>query len=479
MIFTSYTYVIFLILAFFLYWTLPNGYRKPLLIVFSYTFYCYWRWEFGLLLLGSTLFNWFYAKYLFSKKPPGKMLALGIMINLLPLLYFKYTGFFLSNIGSIFRFLGHGFNPIMLNIILPLGISFSTFQSIAYLVDVSAGEKPFIKLQDFFLFKTFWPQLLAGPIIRPAEIKAQIESKPHLNYDDFSYGLRRILLGFFKKVIFADTLAPYVDMVFISNLAPGAIDILAGVLAFGLQIYFDFSAYSDIAIGSARLFGFIFPENFDIPYISSSPQEFWNRWHKTLSRCIKDYIFTPLAFKTRRHPVLTNLWLVIAMAICGLWHGAQWTFVLWGVWHGVLLVANQTIFKGFFSGLTDNIRARLSLRGLLATALTFTMVTAGWLLFRAKDLAQVFDLGKSLVTFKGGFRPLLLRENALLIISTIFVGLIFVYILRAFRHNLKGKRNLLFWQLSAKIIRPVMYALAIIAIIIFDKQAKAFVYFQF
>jgi D-alanyl-lipoteichoic acid acyltransferase DltB (MBOAT superfamily) len=347
------------------------------------------------------------------------------------------------------------------------------------MADISAGGAPFKKLQDFLLYKAFWPQLLAGPIIRPGEIKEQIETQHHLNYEDFSCGLKRVLKGFFKKIVIADTLAPYVNTVFISNIIPGMADSVVGILAFGLQIYFDFSGYSDIAIGSARLFGFVFPENFCMPYISCSPQEFWGRWHKTLSHWIRDYIFTPLAFKTRKRPIFTNVWLVVSMAICGLWHGAQWTFVLWGVWHGMLLVLNQTVLGGLFSGLTNDSRARMSLRRLAAISVTFVLITAGWLLFRAKDLGQIVSMATSIITFKNGFRPMILRENEILIIALVFIGLMLYYILLTLRSRLRIDKNLMGWRVFVRLAKPIVYTLIIIAVIVFDKHAKAFIYFQF
>jgi alginate O-acetyltransferase complex protein AlgI len=472
MIFTSYTYVVFLTLAFLFYWFLPQVYKKPLLIALSYIFYCYWQWQFGFLLLGLSLFNWFYTKRFLLNNSRGKMLASGIIINLLPLLYFKYAGFFLENVYVLSKLGRFSWNPVSLSIILPLGISFSTFQNISYLVDVSAGEKPFSKLQDFLLYKAFWPQLLAGPIIRPGEIREQIEAQHYLKYDDLSYGSKRILEGLFKKMVIADTLAPFVNTVFISNITPGMTDSIVGILAFGLQIYFDFSGYSDIAIGSARLFGFVFPENFYMPYFSCSPQEFWGRWHITLSRWIRDYIFTPLAFKTRKQPIFTNLWLIVAMAICGLWHGAQWTFVLWGVWHGMLLVFNQTVLKGLFSGLANNLRSRLSLRGIIA-------VTAGWLLFRAKDFRQISSMLKSIVTLRNGFRPAVLRESEILIILSVFILLMLYYFFQTLQSNFRIDLKIAAWKPVLRFAKPLVYIFIITAIIIFDKQAKTFVYFQF
>jgi alginate O-acetyltransferase complex protein AlgI len=239
-----------------------------------------------------------------------------------------------------------------------------------------------------------------------------------------------------------------------------------GILGFGMQIYFDFSAYSDIAIGSARMFGFVFPENFDWPYTARSPQEFWRRWHMTLSRWIQDYVFTPLSFAARHHPKLGNLWLVVAMAICGLWHGAQWTFVLWGVWHGILLLSNQTFLKRFFS------------RGsMLSLAFTFAAVNLGWLLFRAATLEQAGRYVRTLLTLQGGLRPAVVRENAVLAVLVVLAGLAAAPWVRDALSSLADRVP--YADALGRLARPALYATLIVAVIVLDHEARAFVYFQF
>ncbi len=346
MIFTSYTYIAFLLAVFLLHWSVPVSWRKPLLIVASYIFYCSWRWEFGFLLLGVSFFNWSYGRWVLPRWPSLSMLLLGVAANLTPLVYYKYSSFLIQNAAIMTHWFGSDWVPPAMSILLPLGISFFSFQGIAYLVDVATGEEPLQRLSDFLLFKSFWSQLIAGPIIRLHEMRQQLETPRELDYEDLAIGCERILFGFFKKIVLADNLAPIVDLVFLSKGNANALDTVVGILGFGMQIYFDFSAYSDIAIGSARLFGYRFPENFNWPYAAHSPREFWNRWHMTLSSWIRDYVFTPLTFLSRNRPALGMMWLIVAMALCGLWHGAQWTFVVWGIWHGVLLVANQIVLRG-------------------------------------------------------------------------------------------------------------------------------------
>jgi alginate O-acetyltransferase complex protein AlgI len=475
MIFTSYTYVAFLLLAFVLHWSIPARWRQPLLIVASYVFYCSWQWQYGFLLLGVTLFNWSYGRWVLAGRERRFALSLGVLVNLTPLFYFKYTGFALVNLNTLAALVGA---PVVLpipEIVLPLGISFFTFQGIAYLVDVAAGDSPIRNLGRFMLYKAFWPQLIAGPIIRPEEIHEQLVTPRTLTYENVALGCRRILTGFCKKIVLADTLAPIADVAFLPGASVHALDVAVGAVAFGLQIYFDFSAYSDIAIGSARLFGYVFPENFHWPYLARSPQEFWNRWHMTLSRWIRDYVFTPLTFAHRSRPALAHVWLIVAMAGCGLWHGAQWTFVCWGLWHGVLLVANQTVLRRLL--LPASAEARAGVRDWFGAALTFAMVTLGWILFRAQNLGQVGEMLESLVTLRGGLRPAVLRENAILIVAAILLSMWAGAAAQRAWAGLGARWAAAPWLLGR--LKPVAYALMIVAVIIFDREAQAFVYFQF
>ncbi|HEV8606596.1 MAG TPA: MBOAT family O-acyltransferase [Tepidisphaeraceae bacterium] len=476
MIFTSYTYLLFLAIVFCLHWLFPQSWRKPFLVLASYVFYCSWRIEFGLLLLGVTLFNWSYAKFILSKSQRTSALLLGIAFNLAPLIYFKYSGFLLANAARLSHLIGLSWQSPVLHIILPLGISFFTFQGIAYLFDVAAGEEPLQNLLDFMLFKALWPQLIAGPIIRLEEIRDQITTPRTLDYADLAYGSQRILFGFFKKVVLADNLAPFVDMVFLQNTTPNFLDVVTGVVGFGMQIYFDFSAYSDIAIGSARLFGFIFPENFNWPYVSRSPREFWNRWHMSLSRWIRDYVFMPLTFASRNRPRLGPLWLVIAMALCGLWHGAAWTFVLWGIWHGILLVLNQGPARRLFAPSEDENKPAHPLHIAFSALLTWSLVQAGWLLFRASSLHQAAGMLKSVLTFRGHLRPAIVRENTVLFVFSI---LMLLTLTQLFRHQIQAISKTRFGQLAGLALRPALYTFIIVAVIIFDQEAKTFVYFQF
>ena len=470
MIFTSYTYVGFLLVVFLVNWLLPARMRNAFLVVASYVFYAAWKWQFAFLLLGLSVFNWAYARWILAKAESTWPLIVGVGVNLGALVYFKYTNFLIANVAAVANLLGGGWHPSPADIILPLGISFFTFQGIAYLFDVATGEEPLESLLSFLLFKALWPQLIAGPIIRLGEIRAQLEAHRALTYDHVAYGARRILSGFFKKIVLADNIAPAVEMAFLNRGTPGAMDVVAGVLGFSLQIYFDFSAYSDIAIGSARLFGFTFPENFNWPYVSTTPQEFWNRWHMTLSRWIRDYVYTPLSFSTRRKPAMAPLWLLFAMALCGLWHGAQWTFVLWGLWHGILLTVGAVVQRR--AGATAS-----AMRSAAGWLLTFVGVCLGWLLFRATSVTQAVGMLRAVFSLRGGVRPTVLRENEVLFIGVVFAIMLLIQL----SQRLMPEGVLATTRRSPlmRILKPVAYAVMIIAVVVFDQEAKAFVYFQF
>jgi alginate O-acetyltransferase complex protein AlgI len=477
MIFTSYTYLVFLLAGFLLHWSLPVRWRNAILIGLSYFFYCSWRWEFGFLLLGVSLFTWKYGAFLARHAENRRLLATGIVVELVPLAYYKYGSFLVANAAWVASALGFPFHSRLADVTLPLGISFFTFQGIAYLVDVANGEAPIHRLNHFLLYKAFWPQLIAGPIIRPHEIRDQIAAERELEYADVAEGTVRVLNGFFKKAVLADTLAPYVDAVFQPTARPAALDCVMATVAFSMQIYFDFSGYSEIAIGSARLLGFRFPENFDYPYAARSPQEFWNRWHMTLTRWIRDYLFTPLAFASRRRPKMSALWLVFAMALCGLWHGGRWTFVLWGIWHGLLLLANQTTLRKFWSGFEGSGTRKGLVARFAAWVTTMSLVVLGWVPFRAHSVHQARDMLVAILTLRGGVRPAVMRENGVLIIAAFCAGLLAFQALRA---PLRRAAALLAAHVTGyKVMKAVLYAGMILTIVVFESEVKAFVYFQF
>ncbi|HAD88194.1 MAG TPA: alginate O-acetyltransferase [Rhodospirillaceae bacterium] len=401
MIFNSLTYLVFLAAFCLLYWTLPRPARLLLILGSSLVFYGFWRVEYIPVMLASVTVDYVLARKINGAAGARRrgLLVLSLFTNLGLLAYFKYTIFIVDNLSSLAGLLGgDGIAPP--DILLPLGISFYTFQSISYTVDVYRGHaRPERSFVLFAGYVTFFPQLVAGPILRANEVIWQLDKRPAFNLEDIAAGVRRILCGLFLKVVLADNVAAYVDDAF--ALAPhtlSAYDVGTMCLLFGFQIYFDFSAYSHIAIGSARLMGIRFPENFNFPYSAVSPRQFWQRWHISLSSWIRDYLYLPLrglpvrdsseggvpvgdakgGESARRTGALFATW-----ALMGLWHGAAWTFVLWGVWHAVLVLGYRLIAPA---------ARKLRLPSALGWCATFPLIMLGWLPFRAGSIEETARL---------------------------------------------------------------------------------------
>ena len=361
----------------------PAWARNAVLFAFSILFYFIDSGLDVLVLSYYIVVNWAIG-LIISKASPKvafSWFVTGLCANLGGLIIFKYTDFLLSVAGSIAPYLGLSFVAPHYAISLPLGISFFSFQAISYLADVHARRvaacKSFI---DFGTYKSFFPQLIAGPIVRYAEVNQQLRVR-QLTIDNIFEGMWRFSLGLGKKILIADPLATIVDGVFATPAGElTSVLVWLAVLCYAFQIYFDFSGYSDMAIGLARVFGFNFPENFNQPYRSQSITEFWRRWHMTLSRWFRDYLYIPLG-GNREGPLITYRNLIIVFALCGLWHGAAYQFLVWGLFHGFWLIV-------------ERVGARFSLepKGLLGTVYAFTVVLIAWVFFRANSLAQSFGL---------------------------------------------------------------------------------------
>jgi alginate O-acetyltransferase complex protein AlgI len=391
MLFSSNVFILaFLPLTLGLYYALAGNRtaRLGLLIVASLVYYGYWDVRFVPLLVGLAPANWLIAR-LFVAGGGRIWLDLGIALNLAALGFFKYANFFLDNLFA----LAGGAAP-RLDIVLPLGISFFIFQKISYLADLRRGDRHAYPLADYCLFVFFFPQLIAGPIVRHNEIIPQFDAPPRRTemWENLARGAMLFILGLLKKVALADTLAPNVDMLFgkaASGVPLNFAEGWAAALSFALQIYFDFSGYSDMAIGLALMFGFRLPFNFDAPYRASSIRDFWRRWHITLSRFLRDYLYIPLG-GNRRGALRQAVNVVVTMLLGGLWHGASWTFVAWGGLHGLALAAN-----GAWN------RAGRSMPLVLGWALTMLFVLVGWVLFRAADFAGAWEILLSMAGFHG------------------------------------------------------------------------------
>ncbi len=365
--------------------------QQALLIAASYFFYWYSGSIHVLLLVFVTLTSYYCGYKVFNSETAKKKkiwLIIGTLIPLAVLGYFKYIDWGIESINSILSIIGITAQISLLNVALPVGISFFTFQALSYVFDIYLGRlEPEPKFHKYALFIAFFPQLVAGPIVRASEFLPQLKSKITITGENLQAGVTLIVWGLFKKMVIADNLAGYVDTAFALPMSYSSLGLILAVVAFGIQIYCDFSGYAHIAIGCARIFGFKLPENFDMPYLASNIQLFWRKWHMTLSRFIKDYVYIPLGGNRCGHS-RTYLNLFASMLLCGLWHGAAWTFVLWGAYHGLLLALHRYFIseKKLFS----ESRFLNSGAGLLFSILvTQILVFFGWLIFRAESFENM------------------------------------------------------------------------------------------
>lgn len=384
MTFQSFEYAVLLALVFGVYWLLPRRPQNVLLLIASYVFYAYVDPGMALLLGGYTVVNYTAARAIDGDRENARRyLVLAVVASLGALAFFKYAGFFVDNFASALDSVGLASFDSTLRIILPVGISFYTFQSLGYVIDVYMGRtharRDFL---DTALFISFFPQLVAGPIERAANLLPQFERPRRFDPEQTASGLSLLAWGLFKKLVIADNVGMIVDNIF-STTEPGAAMLWVGVFAFGIQILADFSGYTDIARGSARLLGIELSLNFRHPWLASSPADFWRRWHITLSTWMRDYVYIPLGGnKLGSHRTAVNV--VIIFALGGLWHGAAWNFVIWGVFHAGLIL----IWRG---APLLKIRIAKQLSTVLTITLTFLLVGAGWALLREGDLAFTGD----------------------------------------------------------------------------------------
>ncbi|MDR3700631.1 MAG: MBOAT family O-acyltransferase [Candidatus Sulfopaludibacter sp.] len=379
MLFTTWPFAGFLVVVLVLFFLLPRPHRRYLLLAASLLFYMAWKARFVFLILALIAIDYTAARVIHAQSGRRRRVALLVSLaaNFGLLGWFKYANLFRQTWSQLF-YPGVAIDP--LHIILPLGISFHTFQSVSYVVDVYRGEQEVVtSFLDYALFVSFFPQLVAGPIVRAREFFGDLWNLRNPTGTEWLRGIDMILTGLAKKLVFADQFAFISDRYFNNPAAlPGFVPAWSAAIAFALQIFFDFSGYSDIAIGVALLFGFHFPPNFRRPYFSASIAEFWRRWHMTLSRWLRDYLYIPLG-GNRRGSLRTYFNLMITMLLGGLWHGASWTFVAWGGYHGALL-ALERLLRGRRQP-TGPVRVPLAI-------LTFLLVTLGWVLFRAGTMER-------------------------------------------------------------------------------------------
>jgi D-alanyl-lipoteichoic acid acyltransferase DltB (MBOAT superfamily) len=487
-IFNSVTYLVFLAIVVTAYWVLPRRPRLWLLFLSGLVFYGFWRPEFVVLMIGSATVDYVAGRLIYASSSQVRrraLLALSVGTNLALLFYFKYLAFFAATANDLASVLGIDYTIPPLSIILPLGISFYTFQTISYTVDVYRG---FIKPErDFIVYGSFvvyFPQLVAGPILRAAELIGQLSTRPKFDPGDVTYGLRRIAYGLFLKVVLADNVGPLVDAGFAEPTAAlRALDVWTLAFLFGFQIYFDFSAYSHIALGSARMMGIRLPENFNFPYMASSPREFWQRWHISLSSWIRDYVYLPLmgaqvydrstggipttpsgakVSGAARTQALFGTW-----AIMGLWHGANWTFVVWGLYHATLIYVGRR--------LADVARRWPRwLIQLTGWGLTLVFVMLSWVPFRAQSLEQTFSMWAKVFT-PTAYAGLGLRENYYLVAFLLTAGVATAYAFHGPLSEWLRRRS----RPSIAITDTAAMGVVVALVFIFLRPVRQFIYFQF
>ena len=396
MLFNSIEFAIFLPIVFLLYWFVFNKKVKTqnlFILAVSYLFYGWWDWRFLLLIAFTSFCSWGSGMLIYqSDNPKRKKLinAANIIINLLILVLFKYYDFFAQTFADLF--LNGKSDGILLNLILPVGISFYTFQALSYSIDIYRNKiQPTRDIVQFFAFVSFFPQLVAGPIERASNLLPQFERPRTFNYRDAAEGMRLILWGLFKKIVIADNCAEYVNAVFAAPDAHKGSTLILAAIFFSFQIYGDFSGYSDIAIGTAKLFGIRLMKNFNVPYFSRDIAEFWRRWHISLTTWFRDYLYIPLGgSRCSKAKVVRNTFVIFLVS--GLWHGANWTFVVWGAFHALLFL--PLILMGKNRTHRDTVAADRVLPTLKECGqmlLTFILATIGWVIFRAESITAAWD----------------------------------------------------------------------------------------
>ncbi len=482
MLFNSIEFLIFLPIVFILYWFVFKEKRSQnlLIVAVSYLFYGWWDWRFLILIAFTTLCS-FFSGILLEKHQDDRdrkrwICGINITLNLLILCVFKYFNFFAESFSSLFNSFGYKLDWVMLDLLLPVGISFYTFQALSYTIDVyrkknRATHDPVA----FFAFISFFPQLVAGPIERSTNLLPQFYKARHFDYKKSVEGLRLILWGFFKKIVVADTCAQLVNFIFLSPELYNGSALFLGGFFFAFQIYGDFSGYSDIAIGTAKLFNIDLLKNFNMPYFSRSIPEFWKRWHISLNTWFVDYLYIPLGgSRVSKLKVIRNTFAIFLVS--GLWHGANWTFVLWGAFHACLFMPYVLLNKKRKP--TDVVAQNSTLpsvREMGQMLSTFILVIFGWIIFRADSIQDTVNYFRRMCSFSlfemPNFRGFMLLNMC--------EGLIVVFILLAVewinrREDFGFKK-----QPHNTLVRSSIYVVVALICLLFFRADQQFIYFQF
>ena len=481
MLFNSIEFAIFLPIVFVLYWFVFNRNLKAqnaFVVAASYLFYGWWDWRFLLLIAFTSTCSWWSGLLIDRFRDSGnkaKWISGGnITLNLLILCLFKYYDFFAESFGRLF--LGGASDSLLLHLILPVGISFYTFQALSYSIDIYRKKiEPTKDIIQFFAFVSFFPQLVAGPIERATNLLPQFGRTRTFDYHTATDGMRQILWGLFKKIVIADNCAIYVNEVYANFENYSGSTLLVAAVLFAFQIYGDFSGYSDIAIGTAKLFGIKLMWNFNVPYFSRDIAEFWRRWHISLTTWFRDYVYIPLGgSRCSKAKIIRNTFVIFLLS--GMWHGANWTFIVWGAYHALLFL--PLILMGKNRRYRDTVAAgRLlpDVKSILKMALTFFLVTIGWVIFRADSIGQAWTYIANI------FSPSLLTKpwHPDVIHYCHLFAFIALMLAGEWMHREDGN-VLQMKRIQPRAVRFLCYMLIVVTIAIFNPgEGNQFIYFQF
>lgn len=466
---------IFLPLVLGIYYVLPHRAQNAFLVVASCAFYASWDWRFLAPLLFTSSLDFWISKRLETAKERGwtaqrrkRYVVISVIANLSLLGFFKYFNFFAQSLVELLALLGIQTDIHTLNIVLPVAISFYTFQALSYTIDVYRGDLHATKsFWDFFLAVLYFPHLIAGPIQRASLLLPQVTSPRKINAPQVVEGLHLMAWGFFKKVFIADNLAPIVDAAFATSSPTGG-EVVLGVFAFAFQIYCDFSGYTDIARGLAKIMGFEFSLNFNLPYFACNPPDFWRRWHISLSSWLRDYLYKPLG-GNRDGIWMTHRNLMLTMLLGGLWHGAAWNYVLWGLYHGTILILHRMI-SPLLSRADKSLKALPGLWTLFTWGMMFLVTCYGWLLFRASSPEQITQMTLALTQPLIGWNGAEMKRVTWIISPLILVQIV------------QWKSGDLYFLNPKRVptsVRTIAYAAMAYIILFLGGQAQSFIYFQF
>ena len=484
MLFYSLDFILFFIPFFFLYWYIFNKHvniQNLLILAGSYVFIGWWDWRFLSLLISSSIVNYFLGIAIArteNEKRQRLFLNLGLLQSLGFLLFFKYFNFFIDSFVTVFAKFNVNLNLHTLNLILPLGISFYTFRAISYLLDVESGKtKPVKNWVVFFNYLSFFPSFLSGPIDKARDFIPQLEKKRIFDDSQLSEGLRQILWGLFKKIVIADTVGTITKIIFEGYEVLPASTLLLGAFLYAIEIYADFSGYSDMAIGISRLIGFRIANNFNYPFFAQNIAEFWQRWHISLTTWMTEYVFTPLSFIFRTYGKLgTILAIIINFVIVGLWHGANWTFIVYGFLHGcyfIPLIISGTVNK---KKQITNDRLLPTFTEFMKMAGTFTLVVLTLILFKSDSIVDAYNYYSKLISSSLFSFPSSPVKTSKLLFTLFFISIMFViewlgrgYPFAIANFGLKWNRS----------VRWAMYTVFLLAVLYFAGKEQQFIYFQF